>query len=67
MAKIENNIQYEWAVKRVEELLPLVTLYKCQKKTVIFAQKENFLVKQFNKKKILMNMKKDLNLLKRNR
>ena len=25
MAKIENNIQYEWAVKRVEELLPLVT------------------------------------------
>ena len=25
MAKIENEIQYEWAVKRVEELLPLVT------------------------------------------
>ena len=25
MAKIENNIQYEWAVKCVEELLPLVT------------------------------------------
>ena len=25
MAKIENKIQYEWAVKRVEELLPLVT------------------------------------------
>lgn len=24
MAKIENIIQYEWAVKRVEELLPLV-------------------------------------------
>jgi HTH-type transcriptional regulator/antitoxin HigA len=24
MAKIENKIQYEWAVKRVEELLPLV-------------------------------------------
>ena len=24
MAKIENEIQYEWAVKRVEELLPLV-------------------------------------------
>ena len=25
MAKIENQAQYEWAVKRVEELLPLVT------------------------------------------
>lgn len=25
MAKIENKAQYEWAVKRVEELLPLVT------------------------------------------
>lgn len=25
MAKIENKVQYEWAVKRVEELLPLVT------------------------------------------
>lgn len=25
MAKIENKSQYEWAVKRVEELLPLVT------------------------------------------
>ena len=25
MAKIENEVQYEWAVKRVEELLPLVT------------------------------------------
>ena len=25
MAKIESQIQYEWAVKRVEELLPLVT------------------------------------------
>lgn len=25
MAKIENEILYEWAVKRVEELLPLVT------------------------------------------
>ena len=24
MTKIENNMQYEWAVKRVEELLPLV-------------------------------------------
>ena len=24
MAKIENEIQYNWAVKRVEELLPLV-------------------------------------------
>lgn len=24
MAKIENEIQYEWAIKRVEELLPLV-------------------------------------------
>ena len=24
MAKIENEIQYEWAVKRVEQLLPLV-------------------------------------------
>ena len=24
MTKIENNTQYEWAVKRVEELLPLV-------------------------------------------
>lgn len=24
MAKIENQAQYEWAVKRVEELLPLV-------------------------------------------
>mgnify|MGYP003466778062 FL=1 len=24
MAKIENKIQYEWAVRRVEELLPLV-------------------------------------------
>ncbi len=24
MAKIENEAQYEWAVKRVEELLPLV-------------------------------------------
>lgn len=24
MAKIENKAQYEWAVKRVEELLPLV-------------------------------------------
>lgn len=24
MTKIENNEQYEWAVKRVEELLPLV-------------------------------------------
>lgn len=24
MAKIENEMQYEWAVKRVEELLPLV-------------------------------------------
>ena len=24
MAKIENKIQYDWAVKRVEELLPLV-------------------------------------------
>lgn len=24
MAKIENNEQYEWAVKRVEQLLPLV-------------------------------------------
>lgn len=25
MAKIENKAQSEWAVKRVEELLPLVT------------------------------------------
>lgn len=25
MAKIESQVQYEWAVKRVEELLPLVT------------------------------------------
>lgn len=25
MTKIENKTQYEWAVKRVEELLPLVT------------------------------------------
>ena len=25
MAKIENEVQYEWAVKRVEELLPLVS------------------------------------------
>lgn len=25
MTKIENNFQYEWALKRVEELLPLVT------------------------------------------
>lgn len=25
MAKIENKAQYDWAVKRVEELLPLVT------------------------------------------
>ena len=24
MTKIENQAQYEWAVKRVEELLPLV-------------------------------------------
>ena len=24
MAKLENNAQYEWAVARVEELLPLV-------------------------------------------
>ena len=24
MAKIENEIQYNWAVKRVEEILPLV-------------------------------------------
>lgn len=24
MTKIENQTQYEWAVKRVEELLPLV-------------------------------------------
>ena len=24
MTKIENNEQYEWAVKRVEQLLPLV-------------------------------------------
>ena len=24
MTKIENRFQYEWAVKRVEELLPLV-------------------------------------------
>lgn len=24
MTKIENQVQYEWAVKRVEELLPLV-------------------------------------------
>ena len=24
MAKIENEIQYNWAVKRVEELLPTV-------------------------------------------
>lgn len=24
MAKIENKVQYEWALKRVEELLPLV-------------------------------------------
>lgn len=24
MTRIENNMQYEWAVKRVEELLPLV-------------------------------------------
>lgn len=25
MAKIESQVQYEWAVRRVEELLPLVT------------------------------------------
>jgi len=25
MTKIENKIQYQWAVKRVEELLPMVT------------------------------------------
>ena len=24
MTKIENKVQYEWAIKRVEELLPLV-------------------------------------------
>ena len=25
MVKIENEIQYQWAVRRVEELLPMVT------------------------------------------
>lgn len=25
MTKIETQVQYDWAVKRVEELLPLVT------------------------------------------
>ena len=24
MAKIENELQHEWAIKRVEELLPLI-------------------------------------------